>query len=233
MALAMWMTLSVWGVAVLQGMLLLILSWYAYRFRRELPWTLVLAVYFGVQEVRLLTRLLEVHPAPPQGSIPMMIPWWDLALSMLAVVVLGLLVVTSARMLTAINALTDAASYRQQEYARALRHYNQLVRHRVFNPLTVIRGAATTLRTVQTDEKTREELLDVMVEAADVIRNTTLEPEMQSVEEESLDAIPRIAEVTVLRPMGTVSNNVRVENKKTSPPPPDRGGPRRLVRVLD
>ena len=152
------------------------------RFGREFPWIVVLCIYFTLRAAK---RALDFV----QGNVPVGPDLWlDLVLLPVAI----LLLLSARRMTAGFAAAHDEAEYRRREYERARRDYQQLVRHRLFNPLTVIRGAAITLQAGVPDDRTRDALLDAIREAADAIQHTTLEPEQQGGEEQSLDAIPRV-----------------------------------------
>ncbi len=119
----------------------------------------------------------------------------EVLLDLLLAVALLLVMLTFEPIARGIAAREDAARYRAAEYERARRHYEQVVRHRLFNPLTVIRGAAVTLRDERVaDEQVRERLLQAIVDASDEIEDVSLVPERRDELERGLDAIPRVDE---------------------------------------
>ena len=117
----------------------------------------------------------------------------DIMLDVLLAITLVLVITTLEPIARGIAAREDAARYRAEEYDRARRHYEQVVRHRLFNPLTVIRGAAVTLRDDRiADEDVRARLLEAIVEASDEIEDVSLVPDRRDELERDLDAIPRV-----------------------------------------
>lgn len=81
----------------------------------------------------------------------------------------------------------------RSEYHRALRHYHDLVRHRIANPLLVICGMAETLRDIpDLDSETQEAMLQAIVDASVRLGSEALfDPQRHGIEEQELDAIPR------------------------------------------
>jgi signal transduction histidine kinase len=114
------------------------------------------------------------------------------ALDIASLVVL-MLVLANARHLTrAALATVNLAEYRAAEYERARRDYTQVVRHRVMNPVTVILGAADTLRAgALANKELTERLLVAIEDSARAIQNETLVPERRDDLERGLDALPR------------------------------------------
>ena len=93
-----------------------------------------------------------------------------------------------------LRAQAARARHCAEEYERALSDYTQLMRHRIANPLTAIRGSAQTLRDLPSlDDDTRTRLLEIIVEMAERIEQVSLEPRSVSVEERCLDAVPRVS----------------------------------------
>lgn len=87
------------------------------------------------------------------------------------------------------------AASRAAEYERALADYHSLMRHRIGNPLTVIVGAAMTLRDVTgLDETTREQMLAMIIESARHLQAVTLEASPVTPEEIGLQPRPETRE---------------------------------------
>lgn len=79
------------------------------------------------------------------------------------------------------------------EYARARRDYEQLMRHRIANPLTVVEGGVQTLVALgdRLDTPTRGALLAAIADAAARLREVSIDPAQRSAEEHELHASPR------------------------------------------
>lgn len=143
----------------------------------------------GYFTLRGLSRLTDVFVDP--GEAPNLA--LEVGLDVLLAATLVAIMLTIEPIARGIAAREDAARYRATEYERARRHYEQVVRHRLFNPLTVIRGAALTLRDEQlTDPAVRAQLLDAIVDASDEVERVSLAPERRDELERDLDAIPNV-----------------------------------------
>jgi signal transduction histidine kinase len=79
------------------------------------------------------------------------------------------------------------------EYRRALLDYNQLVRHRIANPLTAIGGGIRTLLERSLDRATQRELLAAMLTQAELLERVALDPAANGAEEATLIPAPRRA----------------------------------------
>jgi signal transduction histidine kinase len=79
------------------------------------------------------------------------------------------------------------------EYRRALLDYNQLVRHRIANPLTAIGGGIRTLLERNLDRATQRALLAAMLAEAELLERVALDPAISGAEEEMLLPAPRRA----------------------------------------
>ena len=88
---------------------------------------------------------------------------------------------------------TGPAREAAAEYHRALLDYNQLVRHRIANPLTAIGGGIKTLLERDLDRSTQRELLASMLEESHRLERVALGPTVIGAEEESLRPTPRRA----------------------------------------
>ncbi len=87
---------------------------------------------------------------------------------------------------------SDLAVANGEEYQRALYHYQQLVRHRVANPLQIIQGVAhTLLHDTKLDPDTRRQMIEAVKEQSALLERMTLfYPEQQGEEEGELRAAP-------------------------------------------
>jgi signal transduction histidine kinase len=170
------------GAAYLAVSLLLIYE--ARRLRIGTPPLLLLLVAFFA--VLGLGRLAD--PDPLLGSSPVLAG----VLGVASLLVLVVVAANARRIARAVLQAFRDARGREREYERARGEYAQLVRHRMFNPLTVIRGAAQTLQSGAADGAARDELLRAIVEATEELERVTLEPERRSAAESDLDAVPRV-----------------------------------------
>lgn len=154
--------------------------------RLSLPW-IALGMFFVLRAVaRLYDAIYAGDPDRDAQALGLLV---DGLLAVALIVVLF----TSDNIIRSVTAQVDAARYRAQEYERARRHYEQVVRHRLFNPLTVIKGAAVTLRDEpRLDPISREQLLDSIIDASDTLETVSLVPERRDELERELDAIPRL-----------------------------------------
>lgn len=153
------------------------------RLARAFPWLVVLIVFFALRAVERLMVVAEI----PMSFMPMLLH----AASVLA---LFLLVLGSHRLADALEASQERAEVTTREYERALDHYTQVMRHRLANPLTAIRGGVSTLQHVELDDTTRAHLLEAMEQQARELEAIALHPEREGVEEHELDAVPRVEE---------------------------------------
>lgn len=78
------------------------------------------------------------------------------------------------------------------EYRRALHDYTQLMRHRLANPLTAITAGITTLLELELDADVRRELLTMMADKAEELRQVILRPDVATPEERGLQPVPQV-----------------------------------------
>lgn len=147
---------------------------------RAFPWLVVLIVFFALRAAERFLVVLEI----PMSIMPML-------LHSASVLALLLLVVGSRRLAEALHASKEQAEHSAREYERALHDYTRVMRHRLANPLTAIRGGVTTLREVDLPEQDRRRLLQAIDEQARELESVALHPERAGVEEHELDAVPR------------------------------------------
>lgn len=96
----------------------------------------------------------------------------------------------------ALDAQVARAQRLADEYERATHHYGQLVRHRLANPLSVIRGNAQTLMELDgLGEECRAALLTGILEMAQRLERISLGPTIETSEELCFDAVPRLVAV--------------------------------------
>lgn len=89
------------------------------------------------------------------------------------------------------EAALAAAAFEQESWERARRDYVQLVRHRLANPLTIIRAAADTLGSDYADDRaSRRQLAQLVEDACRRIEELDTSPVSRSVEERTLAAVP-------------------------------------------
>lgn len=168
------------GLLYLSLVVVLVLAMRGKRLARAFPWLVVLIAFFALRALERLLVVLEI----PMSIMPML-------LHGVSVLALLLLVVGSHRLADALHASQEQAELTTREYERALHHYTQVMRHRLANPLTAIRGGVTTLRELDLRDEDRDRLLELIDEQAQELETVALHPERAGVEEHELDAVPR------------------------------------------
>jgi signal transduction histidine kinase len=115
-------------------------------------------------------------------------------LDLIGIVVLGLAIWDMDRVARSVRHEIAASKAEAAEYDRARRDYEQLMRHRIANPLTVVSGGIATLRAhgEHLDAATRKLLLDDITAALGRLELVETMPTAQSVEEFALDAVPHV-----------------------------------------
>lgn len=185
-ALITWMNVVTAAVTLIVAVLVV---WRARRLGLGYPrLVVVLALFFGMWTIDRL-----VSPGTPIGYRPFVDALADVAI----IVLLAVLIRDASRLTNAIMSTVHEAEYRAVEYERAKRHYAQVVRHRIANPLTVIKGAALTLEAGTVDAALRRELARAIVDSAALIEATSLAPEPAGREEHELDAMPHVGRASV------------------------------------
>lgn len=159
----------------------MVTRFHAWRF--PIAWGLV--AFFSI---RVLSRLNDSPDVGFHADDTL-----EVALDLLSVAVLAYLLSQVGRTARLLVVLHDEARYRAEEYERARRHYVQVVRHRMFNPLTVIQGVAQTIRSGAVKAPVVVEgLCDSLIAMADELEQLTLEPERRDDLERELDAVPHV-----------------------------------------
>jgi signal transduction histidine kinase len=154
------------------------------RFGRAFPWLGLLMVYFGLRGAERLYFAVTNHESETASLVS----------DGVLVVVLVLLAAGLRRTVRGLRLAVDEAKLRAQEYERALRDYQQLVRHRLANPLMQVRGSALTLRARRRElaPEEQEQLLEVLDEAAERLEQISLDPGELAAEEHGLEPTPRV-----------------------------------------
>jgi signal transduction histidine kinase len=155
------------------------------RSHRKLPWLVGLMAFFLVRGGdRIYVGLKGTEPLKIASFV-----------DGLLIVVLVLMLVGVKHTLRALELLEGEAHLREQEYARALVDYRQLVRHRLAQPLTAIGGAIATLEArPELEQELRSQLLRAAREAADRLEHAALEPDVGGPEEAVFGARPRFGD---------------------------------------
>ncbi|HWC32521.1 MAG TPA: hypothetical protein VG709_05270 [Actinomycetota bacterium] len=177
------MTLSEWlsfAIGCVEIVLAIVVLRHVARFARTFPWLIALMLFFVLRGAdRIYAGLTE------RGSLGLLV-------DVLVLAVLVLLLLGIEGTVGGLQAARDAAANREAEYARALADYRRLARHRLANPLTVIRGGVLTLKgKPDLDAETRERLLDTIDQEALRLERVALEPDAESEEEAGLRPRPR------------------------------------------
>ncbi len=155
----------------------------------------IVASYFLVEAGVSFNRMSVF--SDPDGSLSRVV-----VLEMLGTLVIIVMLVNARRIAGVIARVVDEARLRADEYERARRDYTQVVRHRINNPLTILKGAAQTLDATSLDDATRHELRLAIIEAAERLESISLEPTRGGAEEYELDAIPHVSEGGLDAPRG-------------------------------
>lgn len=115
----------------------------------------------------------------------------EMALDVAAVLILIGVLLHSRGAVRAVLASLQVAAHHTREYERALHDYTQVMRHRIMNPVAVIRLAALALRDDAIQSSTaRQHLIDIVIESTRRIEEMSFDPKVEGEEEEMLHAIP-------------------------------------------
>jgi signal transduction histidine kinase len=155
------------------------------HFGRAFPWLAALMVFF-------LLRAADRFFVAFAGDEPVA---FSVIIDVLAIAMLVLLLVGMERMIHGLQSVQDQAAMREAEYRRALRDYRRLIRHRIANPLAVVRGGVqTVLDLPDLAPEERERILRDVAEAGERLERVALRPEPVSREESSLEGRARLAQ---------------------------------------
>jgi signal transduction histidine kinase len=169
-------------IGLLQLILVAVAARQLGRYARAFPWLVALTVFVGLRgAMRIYAAFAGSVPEPLAVSV-----------DVLLLAVLALLIVSLDQTARGLRLAEDEALSREDEYARALVDYRRLARHRLANPLTVLRSGTTALRSLDLDARQRNDVLDALEQASHRLEEVALEPEPLSPEERSLR--PRPAE---------------------------------------
>ena len=152
------------------------------RYGRAYPWLAALTVFFALRGV---TRIY----ASFAGDVPEALA---LPVDFLLLAVLVLLIVGVDRTGRGLRLAENEAHYREEEYRRALTDYRRLARHRLANPLSVIRGGVIALKTLDLGPAERRQLLDSIEQESERLEKVALEPEPDGPEEQRLRPRPEL-----------------------------------------
>lgn len=151
--------------------------------------TIALGAFFGLRGVSRLFESRGVAIVADERIVT--------AIELLLVAALVWILATLEPVVRGLVAREDAARLRAEEYERARRHYTQVVRHRMMNPITTIKGGAQTLLIDHVvDPVTQVRILESIVEACDELEHVSLEPERRDDLERELDAVPNLDAAT-------------------------------------
>jgi signal transduction histidine kinase len=167
-------------VGVLELALALVVGIRLGAYVRTFPWLAALIVFFGLRAaMRIYSAFAE------QRAETLALP-----IDVLLIAALILLIVGIERTGRGLVLAENEAQYREQEYRRALADYRRLARHRLANPLSVIRGGVIALKTLALSEDERRKLLDSMEAESERLEKVALEPDPVGAEESRLRPRP-------------------------------------------
>ncbi len=151
------------------------------RVGRAFPWLAALMAFFVLRGIdRIYAGLTDSERL-------------GIVVDAVLVVVVFLLLFGIDKTVNALKAAQQEATYRREEYARALADYKRLARHRLANPITAIQGSISTLRDMpDLDEQTRRALLDAAEGEARRLQAVALDPDVLSDEERMLEPHPNV-----------------------------------------
>jgi signal transduction histidine kinase len=155
------------------------------RYIRPFPWLAALTLFFGIRGAMRVYASFAGE-APEAVALPV---------DLLLLAALVLLIVGIERTGRGLVLAENEALYREQEYRRALADYRRLARHRLANPLSVIRGGVIALKTLELPTVERAELLDSMEAECERLEHVALEPEPAGPEERRLRPQPDLRAV--------------------------------------
>jgi signal transduction histidine kinase len=149
------------------------------RLGRAFPWLAALMAFFVLRGVdRIYAGLTDSERL-------------GVAVDAVLVVVVLLLLFGIDKTVRALKAAQHEASFRREEYARALADYKRLARHRLANPITAIRGSISTLKDMpDLDPETQRQLLEAAEGEARRLEQVALDPDALSDEERMLRPRP-------------------------------------------
>jgi signal transduction histidine kinase len=153
-------------------------------------YALALAAFLGLHGLGhvLLVANHQLHVLPRGIDMALALTFDVAAAGMLAY-----LLWSAYRVAARVTSSIDEATMRAEEYERARRDYVALMRHRIANPLTVLRGGAQTMLSLdQLPTATRHELLEAMLEAASSLESASADAELRDDTERELRPAPSL-----------------------------------------
>ena len=174
------------GVGALQLVLAFVVAVRLGRYVRAFPWLAALMLFFGIRGAMRVYAALAGE-APESLALPV---------DFLLLAALLLLIVGVERTGRGLVLAEHQALDREREYGRALADYRRLARHRLANPLSVIRGGVMALRTLELTPAEREQLLDSIEQESERLEKVALEPETAGPEERQLRPRPNLRVTT-------------------------------------
>jgi signal transduction histidine kinase len=170
-------------LASLEAVLALVVLRHLARFGRAFPWLGALMAFF-------LVRAADRYYVAFRGDEPLA---FSLLVDGLAVLLLTLLIFGIRRMVRGLLAVENEAAIKEAEYERALVDYRRLMRHRIANPLTALRGGIQSLRDLHLSREDQAILVDSVLEAVGRLEHVALNPSPLGKEEAALEGRPRLA----------------------------------------
>lgn len=174
-------TVLSFAVGALELALVLLVLRHLARFGRAFPWLAALMAFFLLGGI---DRIYLTFVSSAEYSIVLL-------LDCLLLVVVALLALRLDNTIRALRAAEDAAQHGRREYARALRDYRRVTRHRLANPLAAIHGSITAPQDLPSpDDEARSSLLNVVDQQVRRLEEVKLEPTVLTKEEETLRPLP-------------------------------------------
>lgn len=156
------------------------------RARVPLPSVMLMAGFFLIYSLERFED--RTHPSYHSEGL-------DIAMAAVMVVLLAYLLLFASRTMMMMAERAASADERRREYERALRDYEELVRHRVANPLTVITSGVDLLAAKMPEACGDTQLAPVLASisaAAQQLRDVSLDPSHLRPEEASLRPMPDV-----------------------------------------
>lgn len=141
-------------------------------------WMILLGVFAAVRAAdNLIVGYLGYEPLSVRVAV-------DLA----TLAVLLAMTFAVARVGLIVEVARSGAARERQQHEANRRYYEQVLRHRLANPLTVLLGGLQTLYHVDLDKKTRCALIEEMMQQAHALEHVMLDPQpLDELEQEYYD----------------------------------------------
>jgi signal transduction histidine kinase len=171
------------AIALLELVLAIMVLRHLGRFGRVFPWLAALMAFFFLRSADRFYVAIAGNE-PPGFSVLVDTP---------AIVLLVLLLLGIERTVRTLEAMEDNAALREAEYERALSDYRRLMRHRIANPLAVVRVGIQSLKDLgHLSEDDQREVIESLHEAALRLECVSVDPSPLSSEERLLEGRPRL-----------------------------------------